>query len=71
MESGYIAPPFFTSALDGDELPALHLGHFTSSDRATGMHWPGCLVGHRAGLDAVGRRRLLALAGNQSPSSIT
>jgi hypothetical protein len=37
--SGDIAPQFLTSALDGGEQSASHLGCFTPRERAPGSHW--------------------------------
>jgi hypothetical protein len=37
-ESGGIAPPFLTTALDGDEWSPSRLGRFASGERAHGIH---------------------------------
>jgi hypothetical protein len=47
-----------TSALDGGEWPASRPGRFTPSERAPDTHWIGSLVGARAGLDAVVKRKI-------------
>jgi hypothetical protein len=52
-ESGGIASPFLTSALDGGEWSASSTGGFNNGERAPGTHWIGGWVGPRAGLDAV------------------
>jgi hypothetical protein len=51
-ESGYVAAPFLTSALDGGEWSVSRPGRFTLGERAPGTHWIECWVGPRAGLDA-------------------
>jgi hypothetical protein len=48
MGSGGIAPPFWTSALDGGERSASRLNRFTP-----GTHWRGGWVGPTAGLNPV------------------
>jgi hypothetical protein len=55
--SGGIAPPFLTSALDGEWL-ASRPGHFIPGNRAPGTHWIGGWVGPRIGLYAVKRKIL-------------
>jgi hypothetical protein len=40
-ESGGIAPPILTSAVDGGEWPASRPDRFTSRERAPGTHWIG------------------------------
>jgi hypothetical protein len=47
-----------TSALDGGERSASRPGSSTPRERAHGTHWIGGWVGHRAGLDAVVRRKI-------------
>jgi hypothetical protein len=49
---------FLTSALDGGEWSASRPGHFTPKERAPGTHWIGSLVGPRASLDAMVRRKI-------------
>jgi hypothetical protein len=49
---------FLTSALDGGEWSASHPGRFAPREGFTGTHWIGGWVGPRAGLDAVGRRKI-------------
>jgi hypothetical protein len=56
-----------TSALDGDEWSDSHTGRFTSGDRAIGTQWIGGFVGPRTGLNAVGKKKHLTLAENQTP----
>jgi hypothetical protein len=48
--SGYIAPPFLTSELNGGEWSILRPGRFTLGERASGTHWIGGWVGPRVGL---------------------
>jgi hypothetical protein len=48
---------FLTSALDGDELSASYLGCFTSGEEVPLIHCLGGLVGLRANLDAVVKRK--------------
>jgi hypothetical protein len=43
QESGGIAPPFLTSALDGGEWLASSSKRFTSWERDPGTHWIGGL----------------------------
>jgi hypothetical protein len=47
-----------TSALDGGEWSASRPGRFTPRERAPGTHWIGGLVGPRAVLDAVVKRKI-------------
>jgi hypothetical protein len=47
-----------TSALDGGEWSDSRPGHFTPRERDPGAHWIGGCVGHRAGLDAVVKRKI-------------
>jgi len=54
---------FLTSALDGSEWSVVLPGHFTPSERASGMHWRGGWVGPRATLDVVAKRDSLPLQG--------
>jgi len=49
---------FLTSALDGCEWSASRPDRFTPKEIGPGTHWIGGLVGHRAGLDAVVKRRI-------------
>jgi hypothetical protein len=55
-DSGDIAPPFLTSALDGGEWSASFPGRFTPGETAPGTHWTGGSVGPRTGLDAEKRK---------------
>jgi hypothetical protein len=63
LGSGGIAPPFFTSALDG-ELSASRPGRFTHREIGPGTHWMGGWVGPRADLDTV--KRNICPAGNRT-----
>jgi hypothetical protein len=47
-----------SSALDGGEWSASHSARFTPRERAAGTHWIGGLVGPRAVLDAVVKRKI-------------
>jgi hypothetical protein len=38
---------FLTSALDGGEWSASHLGRITPTERAPGIHWIGGCVGEK------------------------
>jgi hypothetical protein len=44
--SGVIAPPFLTSALDGDEWSNSCPGRFTRRGKIPGTHWIGGWKGH-------------------------
>jgi hypothetical protein len=68
LENGGIAPPFLTSALDGDELSALCSGCFTPGETALGIHCTGGWVGPRADLD--GRRREGSLSPAENRTAI-
>jgi hypothetical protein len=61
--SGGIAPPIMTSALEGDEWSASRFGRVTPWERAPGTHWIGRLVGIRACLDDMEKRKILPLPG--------
>jgi hypothetical protein len=63
----YIAPTFFTSALDGSEWWASRPGRFTPGERAPNIHVIGGWVDPRAGLDAMEKRNL-APAGIPTPA---
>jgi hypothetical protein len=52
-----------TSALVGRVRSASSPGRFTLGERAPGNHCKGGWVGHRAGLDAVGKRKILSIPG--------
>jgi hypothetical protein len=54
----YSSTHSLTSALDGSELSASHLGCFTPRERAPGIRWTGGWVGPRAILDAVVKRKI-------------
>jgi hypothetical protein len=53
-ESGGIAPPFLTSALDGGEQSA----SCPDRERAPGTHWIRGRVGPRASLDTLEKRNI-------------
>jgi hypothetical protein len=53
MGNGDKAPPFLTSALDGDVRSTSRHGRFTPLEIDPGTHWIGGWVGPRAGLDFV------------------
>lgn len=53
-----IAPPCLTSAVDGGEWSAWRLGHFTPTERVHDTHWRGFLMGSKASLDAVEKRKV-------------
>jgi hypothetical protein len=57
-DSGGIAPPFLTSALDGGEWSASHPCYFTARETAHGTHCTGGRVGHRDGLDVMEKRKI-------------
>jgi hypothetical protein len=52
---------FLISVLDGGQLSASHLSHFNPEEKAPIIHQLGCLVGHRAGLGLVAKRKILLL----------
>jgi hypothetical protein len=56
-----------TSALDGGEWSALHLGRFTPRERAPVTHWIGGWVGPRSGLDAVVKRKITSPRRESNP----
>jgi hypothetical protein len=58
MESGGLAPPFLTLALDGCEWATSHPSHFTLRERAPITHWIGGWVGPRAGLNTMEKRKI-------------
>lgn len=60
-----IAPLFMTQALGGGMLQTTQPGYFTRDQRARGTHWKGCVVGLRAGVDAVEQRQYLLLPGTE------
>jgi hypothetical protein len=61
LRSGVIAPPFFTSVLDGGEWSASLPVRFTPVERVPGTHWIGGWLGPTAGLNAVETRKNLPL----------
>jgi hypothetical protein len=54
---------FLTSTLVGGEWSASRPGHFTPGENASGTHWIGGWVDHRAGLDNLEKRKFLTLLG--------
>jgi hypothetical protein len=50
-------------APDDCEWPASLPGRFTPGEIVPGAHWIGGWVGLRAGLEAVGKRKILPLQG--------
>jgi hypothetical protein len=52
---------FLTSALAGGEWSASRPGRFTPGERASGIHWIGGWVDHRAGLDDFEKEKILEL----------
>jgi hypothetical protein len=68
LESGGIAPPFMTSALDEGEWSASRLSRFNSGEISPGTPWIGCWMGPRAVLCALEKNKHLAPTGNQIPA---
>jgi hypothetical protein len=60
--SGGIAPPYFTSILDGGEWSASRPFRFTPREIAPRAHWIGGWVGPRVDLDAVEKGQILPLS---------
>jgi hypothetical protein len=58
MESGSIAPPFLTSALDGGEWSHLCCCYVFPGEGAYSTHWVGGWMSSRAGMDAVEKRKI-------------
>jgi hypothetical protein len=56
--SGGILPTSFNLVLDGGEWSASCPGHFTLGEQAPDTHWTGDLVGPRAGLNAMEKRKM-------------
>jgi hypothetical protein len=56
-----MAPPFFTSALDGGEWSTSRLDRYTPGETDTGTHLIGVWVDPRAGLNAMNYKKSLAL----------
>jgi hypothetical protein len=54
---------FLASALAGGQWSASRLGRFTPGERASCTHWIGGLVGPRACLDNVAKRKFLTPPG--------
>jgi len=57
---------FSCSALGGGVWSASRPCLFTPGERIHGSHWTGGCVGHRAGLDAVAKKKIPALAGKRT-----
>jgi hypothetical protein len=51
--SGDIAPPFFTSAVDGNKRSASLTGRFALKETSPDTHWIGGWVGLSSSLDAA------------------
>jgi hypothetical protein len=66
--SGGIAPPFLTSALDG-EWSTSRPGRFTPVEASPGAHLVGGSVGSRAGLDAVEKTDVSCSCRESNPDS--
>jgi hypothetical protein len=64
MESGGIAPPFFTSELGGGEWLASRPGHLIPRKVSPGTCWMGSI----AGLDAVKKTNFFDAARNRTPA---
>jgi hypothetical protein len=60
-ESESIAPPFFTSELDGDKWSASYLGRFTPREKSPPYPLIGVWVGPSVGLDAAQQRKISSL----------
>jgi hypothetical protein len=58
MKSGGMAPPFLTSKLGGSDWSASRLHRLTPEEIAPGTHWIGWLVGPKAGLDVVKKKKI-------------
>jgi hypothetical protein len=61
---------FLTSALAGGEWSASSSYRFTNGERVPRTHWIGGLMGPRAGLDDMEKRKRLTLPGLELPSSV-
>jgi hypothetical protein len=61
--SGDIAPPFLTSALDGEAWSASRPYRFGPGDRVASTHCVRGWVGSRTGLDAMEQKKVLSLPG--------
>jgi hypothetical protein len=59
MGSGIIAPPFLTSAVDGEKWSASSPCRFTPGEWAPDTHWTGGWLSPWAGLGAVETRKIL------------
>jgi hypothetical protein len=68
---GGIAPPFFSSALDGGKWSGSHTCCFNPEERAPDIHWIRGRVGPRANVEPVEKRKSLALPGIETWPSIS
>jgi hypothetical protein len=68
MGGGGIAPPFLTSALDGDEWSASHNGSLTPRETVPSAQWIGSWVDPKAGLGTVEKEKSLATAEDRIPA---
>jgi hypothetical protein len=66
MGSGGTAPPFLTSALHRGEWSVSSPDLFTPEERAPNAYCIGEWVAHRAGPDALEKRKSLSSAGNRT-----
>jgi hypothetical protein len=62
MEEWRYSSTFLDLALDGGEWSASLSYRFTPGERAPGTHWLGGWVNPRAGLDAMEKKKHLALS---------
>jgi hypothetical protein len=69
-ENGGIAPPFFTSALDGSEWSASRPARFTPEEIAPGTRWIGGWVGLRACPDTVEKREIFFPCRESNPGRL-
>jgi hypothetical protein len=60
-----MAPPFITSALDGDEWLAPRFSGFTLGEISPGTNWTGDWMGPRACLEAIERKKYFPPQGTE------